>query len=81
MGTCGVDITMQGANQVSIIAHFLARGIHAIHGVGVEFYPGCLQKCEGSVAELIVTLCYLQFIVLFTLEHFNKQSQTLGCPA
>jgi len=29
------------------------------------------RKLAGSVAKLIVTLCYLQLVVLFTLEHFK----------
>ena len=35
--------------------------------------PRMLLECEiiGSVAKLIVTVCYLQLVVFFSLNRFN----------
>ena len=40
----------------------IASGQEANEGYGAQW---------GSVAKLIVTLCYSQLVVLFVLEHFN----------
>jgi hypothetical protein len=66
----------QGHTKISTHRHdmALAAVFQAVEEIGiipVIGITGDTHVPHGSVAKLIVTLCYLQLVVFFLPEHFN----------